>query len=247
VPLIRAARQVNDGKPRHVVQEVVARGERFRDPVIAVLGLAFKANVDDLRESPALEIAEELGRRGVGRLLVVEPHVDSIESAALQAADAKLVDITTAIAEADIVVLLVDHDAFRRVRRNSLRVRNMDRSADRASRAIVRKLHIAPARPVRDRGRHVRATTSTRCSRRATRMRHRSDARRSPCRAEVRAAMGTTPDRGIGAVRAPMRSMAPGMAPSRGTPTGRTGVAAQWTGSRVRHAASGRTSDRVAK
>jgi UDP-N-acetyl-D-mannosaminuronic acid dehydrogenase len=120
-PLIRAARQVNDRKPHYVVEEVVSRAERFKEPVIAVLGLAFKANVDDLRESPALAIAEELGRRGVGRLLVVEPHVDSLASPALQAADAKLVDVTTAIAEADIVVLLVDHEAFRRVRRTSLR------------------------------------------------------------------------------------------------------------------------------
>jgi UDP-N-acetyl-D-mannosaminuronic acid dehydrogenase len=120
-PLIRAARQVNDRKPHYVVEEVVSRAERFKEPVIAVLGLAFKANVDDLRESPALAIAEELGRRGVGRLLVVEPHVDSLASPALQAADAKLVDVTTAIAEADIVVLLVDHESFRRVRRTSLR------------------------------------------------------------------------------------------------------------------------------
>jgi UDP-N-acetyl-D-mannosaminuronic acid dehydrogenase len=118
--LIRTAREVNDAKPHYVVGEVVAMAERFKDPVIACLGLAFKANIDDLRESPAVDIVRELASRKAGRLLAVEPHIDDLP-AALQESGAKLVDLDMALAEADIVVGLVDHDEFRRLRPLSLR------------------------------------------------------------------------------------------------------------------------------
>ena len=118
--LIRTAREVNDAKPQHVISEVLAMAERFKDPVIACLGLAFKADIDDLRESPAVDIVAELARRKAGRLLVVEPHVDDFP-AELQEFDAKLVDLETALAEADIVLGLVDHDEFRRLKPLAMR------------------------------------------------------------------------------------------------------------------------------
>ncbi|MDX6286411.1 MAG: UDP-N-acetyl-D-mannosaminuronic acid dehydrogenase [Frankiales bacterium] len=119
--LIRLAREVNDSKPAYIVNEVVRTAERFRDPVIACLGLAFKANVDDLRESPALHIVSELANRSVGRLLVAEPHVAALPDVLVPGGAAKLVDAADAIEEADIVLLLVDHDAFRGVKKPALR------------------------------------------------------------------------------------------------------------------------------
>ncbi len=117
--LIRTAREVNDGKPHHVVAAVRRKAERFRDPVIACLGLAFKADVDDLRESPAVEIVAALAEEAVGRLLVVEPHVRELPPA-LRAQGVSLTDLVTALGEADIVVVLVDHTAFGYVDRSAI-------------------------------------------------------------------------------------------------------------------------------
>lgn len=119
-PLIQTARRVNDSKPNYVVTQVESCARRFREPVIACLGLAFKANVEDLRESPALVITEELVRRSLGRIVVVEPHSQGLPEV-LARADVKLTDLEQAISEADIVVLLVDHDEFRSVKKSSLR------------------------------------------------------------------------------------------------------------------------------
>lgn len=119
--LMRAARAVNDAKPEYVLEQVESTAQRFRDPVIACLGLAFKANVDDLRESPAMEIAVELARKQVGRLLVVEPFIRELPETLADSGSAKLTDLAAALAEADIVLLLVDHDQFKAVKRSALR------------------------------------------------------------------------------------------------------------------------------
>lgn len=109
--LIRTAREVNDSKPAKVLEKVRARARRFREPVIACLGLSFKADIDDLRESPALHIAEELAAEELGRLLVVEPHIRELPPS-LARTRAELVDLDVALAEADIVLVLVDHKSF---------------------------------------------------------------------------------------------------------------------------------------
>ncbi|EOH6319149.1 nucleotide sugar dehydrogenase, partial [Burkholderia cenocepacia] len=111
--LIRTARQVNDDKPHFVVERVRHAASRFREPVIACLGLAFKADIDDLRESPAVEIVEALAGHADATLLVVEPNVDALP-ASLDA-KARLCDLPTALAEADVIVILVDHAPFRRM------------------------------------------------------------------------------------------------------------------------------------
>lgn len=117
--LIRLAREVNDAKPRHVVDEVAKVAGRFREPVIAILGLAYKANVDDLRESPAVEIVRALIAEQIGRLLIVEPHVSALDAELAGGAD--LVTLREALSQADVVLLLVDHDAFKLVKRSALR------------------------------------------------------------------------------------------------------------------------------
>jgi len=115
--LIRTAREVNDSKPAYVIGRIKALADRFKNPVIACLGLAFKANIDDLRNSPAMTIVEHLAREGIGEVLAVEPHVDALPR---ELAGVALVDVDEAIQRADIVVLLVDHDAFREIDRDRL-------------------------------------------------------------------------------------------------------------------------------
>ena len=105
--LLRTAREVNDAKPGHVLARI--RAQVPAGAALACLGLAFKANVDDLRESPALDIAVHLAAEGY-RVLAVEPHIAALPAAL--AGRAELVDLPTALARADAVVLLVDHRAF---------------------------------------------------------------------------------------------------------------------------------------
>lgn len=110
--LIRTARQVNDQKPHHVVDRVLGAAEAVRARKIACFGLAFKADIDDLRESPAVEIVADLASRDIAEILVVEPHVDVLPPALHGSPNVQLVDMQTALAEADMLVLLVNHKAF---------------------------------------------------------------------------------------------------------------------------------------
>jgi len=116
--LIKTAREVNDSKPNHVIQQVRERAERFRKPVIACLGLAFKANVDDLRESPSLHIAEQLAELYGEDLIVCEPFISELPRSLC--GKAKLEDADDAIRRADIIVLLVDHKPFKKLPRRIL-------------------------------------------------------------------------------------------------------------------------------
>lgn len=111
--LIRAARTVNDDKPHWVVERVERVARRFREPSIACLGLAFKADIDDLRESPAVEIARGLGERFPGQVVAVEPNIRALPDAL--AANMRLGELGETLAAADIVVVLVDHAQFRQV------------------------------------------------------------------------------------------------------------------------------------
>ncbi len=120
--LIRTAREVNDAKPGHVIAEVSAAVEGLEAPVIAALGLAFKANIDDTRESPAVEIVRRLALENPGARIMVGR---SFLGAALPDELAPLPNVTSvvtndAIAAADAVVLLVDHDTFREIRPEQL-------------------------------------------------------------------------------------------------------------------------------
>lgn len=114
--LIRTAREVNDGKPEWVLAKVQAalqaRRAAGRDEAavrIAVLGLAFKPNIDDLRESPALHIAEALARSTRAELRFVEPNVKTLPRTL---AAGRLAELEAALSGADIVVVLVAHREF---------------------------------------------------------------------------------------------------------------------------------------
>lgn len=114
-PLIRTAREVNMGKAHHVAERIAARADRFREPTVALLGLAYKPDVDDLRESPAVEIAQELAARKPFHVLVVEPHVTELPASLAGRANLELADLDQAIRRADIVGVLVGHSLFRTI------------------------------------------------------------------------------------------------------------------------------------
>jgi UDP-N-acetyl-D-mannosaminuronic acid dehydrogenase len=121
--IMRAAREVNDEKPHAVVEKIKAAASRLRNPVIACLGLSYKANIDDLRESPALHVVEMLARDKAGELLVVEPNLRRLPESLTGFAHLRSADLQTAIRTADIIVLLVDHRQFRRVDRELLKMK----------------------------------------------------------------------------------------------------------------------------
>ncbi|MGF2508422.1 UDP binding domain-containing protein, partial [Ralstonia pseudosolanacearum] len=83
-------------------------------------GLSFKANIDDLRESPAIEIVQTMVQQQLGTVLVVEPHI-KVLPAALQGVE--LLNAEAALSRADIVVLLVDHQQFRKLDTDRLQSR----------------------------------------------------------------------------------------------------------------------------
>ncbi len=118
--LIRTAREVNDRKPERVLAWVRAAATRFPRPVIACFGLAFKADVDDLRESPAVEIVERLAHDGLGEVLAVEPHIRALPAALAAGGGVQLVDAAAALARANVLVLLVSHRAFAGIDRKLL-------------------------------------------------------------------------------------------------------------------------------
>ncbi len=111
--LIRTAREVNDSKPLWVLEQVENLLALKPDARIACLGLTFKPNVDDFRESPSLDIARELTRRHPGQVVCADPFQDTLRDPG----DLKLADVATAYREADIVLMLVGHDQFRSLER----------------------------------------------------------------------------------------------------------------------------------
>lgn len=120
--LIRQARLVNDHKPEWVIAKIdgaisALETVEGRAPRIAVFGLAFKPDIDDLRESPALEIARSLYARYGANVTLVEPYLQDkvldFEKAVFSTAD-------EAVASCDILVLLVAHRPFTTITWNEL-------------------------------------------------------------------------------------------------------------------------------
>jgi len=118
--LIRTAREVNDGKPGWVVGKVRDAVAGRSGLTIAALGLAFKPDVDDLRESPARKVVGDLADEfPETSILVVEPHVRELPKELANRRNVELVPLSAA-AKADIVVLLVDHSTFKNADRVAL-------------------------------------------------------------------------------------------------------------------------------
>lgn len=118
--LIRTAREVNDSKPEWVLNKVKLAIADFlqknsektaRDVTIACFGLAFKPDIDDLRESPAVGIAQKISEFHNGQVVAVEPNIPELPTKLK--ARINLWEIDSALKEADILVLLVDHKEFK--------------------------------------------------------------------------------------------------------------------------------------
>ncbi|MEK5271465.1 UDP-N-acetyl-D-mannosamine dehydrogenase [Aeribacillus sp. FSL K6-8394] len=117
--LIRTARMVNDSKPYFVIEKIKEATKNLQNPTIACLGLAFKANVDDLRESPAVKIVKELSAIYDQTIYVAEPHIEELPKDLLEL-NVQLVKTEEAIEKGDVVVLLVDHDYFKVIDKKTL-------------------------------------------------------------------------------------------------------------------------------
>jgi len=117
--IIQQARQINDSKPAWVISQYQQKldqllteypDKKVEEITIACLGIAFKADIDDLRESPALSIAHQLNELHAGNMLIVEPNINQLP---VQFTDnVVLSKLNDAMIEADIVLLLVDHKPF---------------------------------------------------------------------------------------------------------------------------------------
>lgn len=120
--LIRTAREVNDGKPHWVVDRVKAAvadcladtNKRASEVKIACFGLAFKPNIDDLRESPAMGIAQNIAQWHKGEMLVVEPNIHQLPKKLDGLC--QLATLDDALARADVLVMLVDHNEFKGIK-----------------------------------------------------------------------------------------------------------------------------------
>ncbi|QIX27849.1 UDP-N-acetyl-D-mannosamine dehydrogenase [Nocardioides sp. JQ2195] len=119
--LMRASREINDAKPIHVAEQIVAKTARFKEPTVACLGLAYKANVDDLRESPAVDIVLDIAKSLPELdIRVAEPLITALPASFDAFPHVVHQSAVEAIEAADIVVLLVDHDHFRSLSRSRL-------------------------------------------------------------------------------------------------------------------------------
>lgn len=119
--LIRTAREVNDAKPGYVIRRVQDAMKNVALPKIAALGLTFKADVDDLRESPALEIVRNIAESfPEATILAADPNISELPLSLKRYNNVSIVGYRRAIEAADMVILLVDHHDFRHIGRDSL-------------------------------------------------------------------------------------------------------------------------------
>ena len=119
--IIRAAREINDSKPDWVIGKINAEIDKLKvqgieKPTVALLGLAFKPDIDDLRESPAVNIAKTMLEADNAEILLVEPNIKKLPE---KLAAGNLVSLDTAVEQADVLLVLVAHDEFKLLNSNN--------------------------------------------------------------------------------------------------------------------------------
>lgn len=118
--LIKTARDINLRKSDYVLKRVENAICNGKDRSVACLGLSFKPNVDDLRNSPALDIVQKLAEKHGERIIAVEPYISGPPTC-LQKTGARFMDALSALDQSDVVVLLVDHRQFGMIDANQLK------------------------------------------------------------------------------------------------------------------------------
>jgi UDP-N-acetyl-D-mannosaminuronic acid dehydrogenase len=123
--LIRTARKVNDAKPGYLANKIISSISMQSTKVIACLGLSYKADIDDLRQSPAIEVIRQLAQYlkmdKEAKILAVEPNINVLPTELQKIQNLTLTNIEDALNEADTIVLLVDHKLFKEIDQNRLR------------------------------------------------------------------------------------------------------------------------------
>lgn len=116
--LIRTAREVNEAKPHWVTERILSYADRFKRPVVGCCGIAYKPDVEDIRESPALEIVRAIARNNDLKVLVCEPMVSRLPADLASSGNVATASIDEIREAADIVAFLVAHKSFRTLNRN---------------------------------------------------------------------------------------------------------------------------------
>ncbi len=113
------ARKINEGMPRYAVEllekELKKLNKKIENSKIGILGLAYKANVDDIRESPALKIIDILKEKGA-EVFVFDPHVRK---------GSNVKDLDELLQKSDYIILVTDHDEFRNIDVEKLKKNNI--------------------------------------------------------------------------------------------------------------------------
>jgi len=121
--IISAARKVNNAKPNFVIKQVkdaiLKMNKDISEINICCLGLAFKPNIDDLRESPSLDIAIKISEMPFNFIYIVEPNINALPEE-FKSVKSSLESVNAAIAKSDIVLLLVHHDEFKLITSNDI-------------------------------------------------------------------------------------------------------------------------------
>jgi UDP-N-acetyl-D-mannosaminuronic acid dehydrogenase len=115
--IIKLSRNVNDSKPDFILRKIMQSIKKEQAHTVVCFGAAFKPDIDDLRESPAVLIIEKLAKNHKLKILVVEPNIDELPSRLAEYRNIKLCDLEFAIDHAQVGVLLVAHKQFKNISR----------------------------------------------------------------------------------------------------------------------------------
>lgn len=115
--LIKMARYVNNLKPKWVLEKVLKSASKLKYPVIGCLGITYKANIDDIRESPSLEIVKKLIEYDIGQIMVCDPYVDKKDNQL----NIKFYSLDDVLHKSNILLILVDHKEFKELNKENIK------------------------------------------------------------------------------------------------------------------------------